>query len=245
MLLQGHSLSDLLSDFVTLATLRVSRLPPDADHPYGHGRFEALGALLIASLLCTTALAFGNHAYEGLLEAVALTAAQATAAAESAAQAVTAAAPGVGAAAGAVATAAAAELATTGSNAATAAGWWHLGKEQFKGHVLAAGAALVSILSKEVLFVATKKVGERTNSPVLVANAWHHRSDALSSVLVDSYFVFLFLPYSASPLCSSATRSNTMTHSLLLKQRANLNAHLSRLIFLVLLPLLSSMVLRW
>lgn len=190
---KGHSLSDLLSDFVTLATLRVSRLPPDADHPYGHGRFEALGALLIASLLCTTALAFGNHAYEGLLEAVAQTAAQATAAAESASAAAAAAAaapssamaaaPGAGAAAGAVATAAAAELATSGSGSGVAAaGWWRLGKEQLKGHLLAAGAALVSILSKELLFVTTKRVGERTNSPVLVANAWHHRSDALSSV---------------------------------------------------------------
>lgn len=198
---------------MTLATLRVSRLPPDADHPYGHGRFEALGALLIASLLCTTALAFGNHAYEGLLEAVAQTAAQATAAAESASQAAAAAAaaassstlaaaPGAGAAAGAVVTAAAAELATSGNGsgaAAAAAGWWHLSKEQFKGHLLAAGAALVSILSKELLFITTKRVGERMNSPVLVANAWHHRSDALSSVRVigqrvalHEWWAFLF-----------------------------------------------------
>jgi hypothetical protein len=57
-----------------------------------------------------------------------------------------------------------------------------LGSGQLRGHALAAAAAVVSIVSKEALFVATKKVGERTNSPVLVANAWHHRSDALSSV---------------------------------------------------------------
>lgn len=38
----GHSLSDLLSDGVTLWAVRVSRLPPDDDHPYGHGRFEAV-----------------------------------------------------------------------------------------------------------------------------------------------------------------------------------------------------------
>jgi divalent metal cation (Fe/Co/Zn/Cd) transporter len=151
-----------LSDFVTLATLRVSRLPPDADHPYGHGRFEALGALLIAGLLCTTAVAFGNHAYEGLLAAVAQTAAQATAAA-------------AGAAGAAAATAADASGSSGG-------GWARLGSGQLRGHALAAAAAVVSIVSKEALFVATKKVGERTNSPVLVANAWHHRSDALSSV---------------------------------------------------------------
>lgn len=34
----GHSLSDLLSDAVTLWAVRLSRLPPDEDHPYGHGR---------------------------------------------------------------------------------------------------------------------------------------------------------------------------------------------------------------
>lgn len=34
----GHSLSDLMSDGVTLWAVRLSRLPPDDDHPYGHGR---------------------------------------------------------------------------------------------------------------------------------------------------------------------------------------------------------------
>lgn len=43
-------------------------------------------------------------------------------------------------------------------------------------------AALVSILSKEWLFQITARVGKRSGSVVVVANAWHHRSDALSSV---------------------------------------------------------------
>lgn len=43
-------------------------------------------------------------------------------------------------------------------------------------------AAVVSILSKEWLFRITAKVGRRTSSVVVVANAWHHRSDAISSV---------------------------------------------------------------
>lgn len=47
---------------------------------------------------------------------------------------------------------------------------------------LALWAALVSILSKEVIFRYTRKVGVRTNSAAVIANAWHHRSDALSSV---------------------------------------------------------------
>jgi len=46
-----------------------------------------------------------------------------------------------------------------------------------------AGAAL-SILVKEILYRYTVKVGRRIKSPAVVANAWHHRSDALSSIAV-------------------------------------------------------------
>ncbi len=41
---------------------------------------------------------------------------------------------------------------------------------------------LLSILSKEALFRATLVVGKRHNNNAVIANAWHHRSDALSSV---------------------------------------------------------------
>jgi cation diffusion facilitator family transporter len=44
--------------------------------------------------------------------------------------------------------------------------------------------ALISILSKEWLFHFTKNVGHTINSKMLLANAWHHRSDAISSVVV-------------------------------------------------------------
>lgn len=44
--------------------------------------------------------------------------------------------------------------------------------------------AALSIILKEVLFRYTIKVGRRINSPAVTANAWHHRSDALSSVAV-------------------------------------------------------------
>jgi len=46
-----------------------------------------------------------------------------------------------------------------------------------------AGAAL-SIIVKEVLYQYTIRIGRRIKSPVVIANAWHHRSDALSSVAV-------------------------------------------------------------
>lgn len=43
-------------------------------------------------------------------------------------------------------------------------------------------AAAVSILTKEFCFRITSAVGRRVNSPAVIANAWHHRSDALSSI---------------------------------------------------------------
>jgi cation diffusion facilitator family transporter len=48
--------------------------------------------------------------------------------------------------------------------------------------ISAAVAAVFSIIINEVLFRYTRTVGEEINSPSIVANAWHHRSDAISSV---------------------------------------------------------------
>ena len=43
-------------------------------------------------------------------------------------------------------------------------------------------AAVVSIVAKEILYRYTVRVGRRIDSPSVIANAWHHRSDALSSL---------------------------------------------------------------
>ena len=43
-------------------------------------------------------------------------------------------------------------------------------------------AAAVSILSKEILYRYTVRVGKNLNSKAVIANAWHHRSDAFSSI---------------------------------------------------------------
>ena len=48
--------------------------------------------------------------------------------------------------------------------------------------VLALIAAVVSIAVKEAMYWYTRYYGKRLNSTSLMANAWHHRSDALSSV---------------------------------------------------------------
>ncbi|MCK4959118.1 MAG: cation transporter, partial [Planctomycetes bacterium] len=55
--------------------------------------------------------------------------------------------------------------------------------------------AVVSIVLKELLYQATRRVAVRTHSSVTYANAWHHRSDALSSVAVVIGFAALEFGY--------------------------------------------------
>lgn len=47
---------------------------------------------------------------------------------------------------------------------------------------IALWAALISILVKEILYQWTSRVGKKVNSSAMITNAWHHRSDALSSI---------------------------------------------------------------
>lgn len=44
--------------------------------------------------------------------------------------------------------------------------------------------AIISILAKEILYHYTLRVGKEINSQLIIANAWHHRSDAASSIVV-------------------------------------------------------------
>ena len=57
-----------------------------------------------------------------------------------------------------------------------------LGERLESPGMLAFWAAVVSILIKEIVYQYTVRKGKKLNSQVVVANAWHHRSDALSSV---------------------------------------------------------------
>ncbi|KAL7479916.1 hypothetical protein ACHAW6_005633 [Cyclotella cf. meneghiniana] len=134
----GHSLSDLFSDFVTLWAVQVGRLPPDDDHPYGHGKFESIGSLFLSLTLLGTGLSVGLSSYMKFVQVIAL---QRSSGMASAASLI--------------------ELPT-----------WP-----------ALIVAFISIVSKEWLYRITRKVGEELNSQVVIANAWHHRSDAYSSVL--------------------------------------------------------------
>jgi len=53
-----HSLSDLASDFVVLAGIRLSNRPPDETHPYGHKRFETLTTQIVGLILLAVGFGF-------------------------------------------------------------------------------------------------------------------------------------------------------------------------------------------
>jgi len=127
-----HSISDLLSDFVTLWSVRISRLPADEDFPFGHGKFEAVGSLFLSFLLLGAGIGIGSASLSSLVRCFT---------------------KGVGAGALLIPTTASLMV------------------------------AFFSIVSKEWLYRITKKLGEKIRSPVVIANAWHHRTDAYSSIL--------------------------------------------------------------
>jgi len=58
-------------------------------------------------------------------------------------------------------------------------------------HVAVLAVGIVSIISKEWLYIVTRKTAVKSHSPALYANAWHHRSDALSSVAVVIGYISL------------------------------------------------------
>eukprot|EP00850_Spirogloea_muscicola_P019914 SM000202S05885 [mRNA] locus=s202:145974:148769:+ [translate_table: standard] len=149
----AHSLSDVVLSAVTLWSVRVARLPKDDKHPYGHGKFETVGALAVSATLLATGSGIAWHAVE-VLQALY---------------------PQVG------------EIALE---------VLHVGPEHAHGNVhghghgidqdhmgFALAAAVGSVGVKEGLYWATRSVGLKQGSQLLMANAWHHRSDAISSVV--------------------------------------------------------------
>ncbi|KAI0720890.1 cation efflux family-domain-containing protein [Fomitopsis betulina] len=153
----GHSLSDLLGDLVTLATWRLSRRPPSELHPYGFGKFEVIGSVTVSLLLTGGALGIGYHSLTLLLEALAHSAT-------------------------AIPAGAVHDVVSSVAQSLPAAS----GHAHGHGHALdpnAAWFALASVLGKEWLFRATKRVADAERSPVLHANALHHRSDVYGSAV--------------------------------------------------------------
>ncbi|MBT4793323.1 MAG: cation transporter, partial [Halobacteriovoraceae bacterium] len=132
-----HSLSDLLTDLFVLIVANFSHDHPDDEHPYGHGRFETLGTIVIGIVLVVVAIFLAIDNISLFL-------------------------------AGTV-------------------------KEIPKWPTLV--VAFISIISKEWLFRYSLKIGEEIKSQLIIANAWHSRSDALSSILVFVGLIFSLYGY--------------------------------------------------
>ena len=57
-----HSLTDVVNNIVAWIVTRLSSLPPDREHPYGHRKFETLAVFFLASLLIALSLELALHA---------------------------------------------------------------------------------------------------------------------------------------------------------------------------------------
>jgi cation diffusion facilitator family transporter len=121
-----HSLSDLLTDALVFFAARHAKEEPDEAHPYGHGRFETVGTLVLGGILAVVGLGIIWDAGERLFIPEQL------------------------------------------KNPAT-----------FTLYI-----AAFSILANEGLFFYTRHLASQIKSDLLRANAWHHRSDSVSSIVV-------------------------------------------------------------
>ncbi|KAI8642341.1 cation efflux protein [Parasitella parasitica] len=147
----SHSFSDLLSDFVTLYTYKMSRKVPDDTFPYGYGKYETLGSLSVSAILVAGSIGIGIHSFDLLLD---IWNQQHSQIAQTLNDTV-------------------ASTATTAPDDSS--------RQQNILDPNAAWFALASVAIKEWLYRKTLKVGQLERSDVLIANAWHHRSDAYSS----------------------------------------------------------------
>lgn len=121
-----HTLSDLVTDFMVLFALKAGRKAADAEHPYGHARFETAVTLGLGGILVAVGIGIAASAALKLLQA---------------------------------------ESFTIPSQ-------------------ITLWVAVFTLVSKELLYRYLLIVADRYDSNMLRANAWHSRSDAISSLVV-------------------------------------------------------------
>jgi len=129
-----HSLSDVITSIIVILGFNISTRPPDAEHPFGHGRAERIVAIVIACLLIVVGFEFLMSGFERFRNPVPI-----------------------------------------------------------QTNVFVISLLIVSILIKEFQYQISLRLGRRIDSSALKADALHHRSDALSTVLVViGFFCFRF-----------------------------------------------------
>lgn len=121
-----HSLSDVFSTLLVMMGVKMSYKAADKTHPYGHERFEAVTALLLAIVLMVVGIGIGYAGIVNILE--------------------------------------------------------HTSNPPLIPGVMALVAAIFSLVIKEAMYWYTRATAKAIHSSALMADAWHHRSDALSSI---------------------------------------------------------------
>lgn len=120
-----HTASDVLTSLVVILGFRLAAIPPDKEHPNGHGRIEFIATLVISLLLVGVGIKFGIDSYHRLRV-----------------------------------------------------------NTPVAGSYLVVVVMLVAGLFKEWMSRFSIDLGQRISSSTLIADAWHHRTDAIASVLV-------------------------------------------------------------
>lgn len=62
-----NNLSDASSSIVTLIGFKLAEMPPDAEHPYGHARFEYLSGLAVSAMILLIGYELGRSSLEKIL----------------------------------------------------------------------------------------------------------------------------------------------------------------------------------
>ncbi|MGA9118239.1 MAG: cation diffusion facilitator family transporter [Bacteroidota bacterium] len=116
-----ESTTDIVSSLIVWSGLKISALPPDTDHPYGHGKAEPLAAIVVSLTLIGAAIVIAVQSVREILTP-------------------------------------------------------HHTPAAFTLAVL-----ILVVVTKETLFRFVFGVGQTINSTAVKSDAWHHRSDAITS----------------------------------------------------------------
>ncbi len=118
-----ESFADIASSTIVWGSLIVSAKPPDAKHPYGHGKAESLAALAVGFMLSGAAFGIAVQAIDGIRNP----------------------------------------------------------------HEAPAGFTLIVliavVIAKETMCRVSARVAKQSGSLVVAADAWHHRADAITSMV--------------------------------------------------------------
>jgi cation diffusion facilitator family transporter len=120
-----HTLSDSVSSLAVLLGLKVSNIPADSKHPFGHGRAELISSLVVGILLAIVGFNFLGESVMKFKE-----------------------------------------------------------RAVFNYGPVAIWVTVASVVIKEVMARYSIVIGKKLKSNSLKADGWHHRSDAISSVVI-------------------------------------------------------------